>query len=324
MKDIFNLSDSQLELLAHSSRRELGYSPWAAWEAERTGFGLGFRRAAHYPSWLPLFITSDHYVSPLIELRENETNPEYGVYLSWNAQKVGILREAGVNALHCKHPWNYLNLDTTYAGPSRSGTLVFWPHSHGTVREDTNPEDFVSTLMALPDYYRPFTLCLMSYDIKLGLHKKLRKFGFPLTTVGDVNSQRYPRRFFRLMRNFWFAAGPDMGTQIYYTLWSGRPYRLVGRETFQLKTLTAPDTWQRTSLTDQFDRLFPTVELRRKVTDFESSLELDLEQPLDMQIKFVQENMGMDSSMTRKDLSRIIWDQLLTNSKTMPNLYLHR
>jgi hypothetical protein len=325
VKNIFDMTDTELESMAISPRRALGYSPWAAWESERTGFGLGFRRAAHYPSGLPLFFTSDHYVSPLIELRENETKPKYGVYLSWNAQKVDILREAGVDAIHCKHPWNYLNLDTTYEGESRNGTLVFWPHSHEAIHEDTNTEHFVSALMDLPEYYRPFTLCLMSYDIsKLGLHKKLRKYGFPLTTVGDVNSQKYPYRFFRLMKNFWFAAGPSVGTQIYYTILSGRPYRMVGRETHKEKVMTGSNSWYYKLYEDQKDVLYPDVELRKKVSDFEASLELNIEQPLEMQIKFTRENMGMNSAVTRKDLRKIIWEQLLVNTKTIPSLYLRR
>jgi len=324
MKDFCDLSDSQLEILARSPRRDLGYSPWAAWEAERSGFGLGFRRAAHYPSWLPLFITSDHYVDPLIQMRDNEVNPEFGVYLSWNAQKVDALRKRGVNAHHCRHPWNYLDLDTSHSGRTPSGTLVFWPHSHSKHRDDTDPEDFVSSLMDLPRHYRPFVLCLMSYDIGLGLHKKLRKFGLPLTTVGDVNSQRYPYRFFRLMRNFWFAASPNMGSQVYYTLWSGRPYRLVGRNAYQHKILSCTDTWNHESKSVAFNLRYTDNELKELVTDFEASLEFDLEQPLDMQVAFAKKNMGLESEMTRGTLTHIVWDQLQKNRKLMPNMYSRR
>ena len=324
MQEGIDLSDAQLESMANSARRELGFYPWAAWESERSGFGIGFRRATRYPTWLPLFITSDHYVDPLIEVRENEVNSAFGVYLSWNAKKVDVLREAGVDAHHSRHPWHYLNLDKTYVGPTRSGTLVFWPHSSPGYREDTDADEFVSSLMALPDYYRPFTLCLMSYDINLGLHKKLRKFGFPLTTVGDVNSQMYPYRFFRLLRNFWFTAGISVGTQVFYVIWSGRPYRLVGQHADKIKIVNSQGGWEQRDASVWFRKLYPNIELQNSVTEFRSSLELDLKQPLDMQTQFVRDNLGLESSLTRGSLSQIIWSQLAKNSKNIPNLYLRR
>lgn len=38
--------DLKLEKMAKRPFLERGLAPWAAWEAERTGFGLGFRMAA--------------------------------------------------------------------------------------------------------------------------------------------------------------------------------------------------------------------------------------------------------------------------------------
>lgn len=324
MQSRFNLTNSELESLAKSPRVGLGLAPWASWESERTGFGLGLRRAARYPSFLPIFITSDHGVDPYIDMRDNELNPAFGVYLSWNARKVPLLREAGVNAHHCRHPYTYLPLDIPQSGPSEGGTLVFWPHSHSRNHEQTDPAKFVSSLMELPDYYRPFTICLQSYDIGLGLHTRLRKLGLPLTTAGDVNSQKYPYRLFHLLRNFQFTAGNTIGSHIYYCFWAGRPFRLVGQDSFQMKRLNASGKWEYSTLLEEYERLYPNVELRRQVDDFESSLELDLRHPLEMQVKYVREQMGLGSSMTRRDLRQIIWEQFYKNTKSLPSLYLRR
>ncbi len=66
------MSDLQLEEKCVPGRFSKGLSPWAYWESERTGFGRQFRRRAFYPSILPLMLSSDHYVDPLVTLRDNE------------------------------------------------------------------------------------------------------------------------------------------------------------------------------------------------------------------------------------------------------------
>lgn len=76
-----------LEKLAKGFWLEKGLAPWASWESERTGFGLGFRFAASFPLFLPLLFTSDHYAAPITELRANETRNKYGTHLCWYSPK---------------------------------------------------------------------------------------------------------------------------------------------------------------------------------------------------------------------------------------------
>ena len=95
-------------------------------------------------------------------------------------------------------------------------------------------------------------------------------------------------------------------------------------DSFQMKKLKASGKWEYSTLLEEYERLYPNVELRRQVDHFESSLELDLRHSVEMQVKYVREQMGLGSSMTRRDLRQIIWEQYYKNTKSLPNLYLRR
>ena len=65
--ELVQISKTELEDKLKLGITKYGFAPWVNWESERTGFGKLIRRMAFYPSFLPLFVSSDHYVDNLIE-----------------------------------------------------------------------------------------------------------------------------------------------------------------------------------------------------------------------------------------------------------------
>lgn len=303
------MSDRELESLAKRPRIEKGLCRWTAWEAERTGFGLGFRRATSVPSFVPLPFSSDHYVDPRVDLRPNEVASGLDLYVSWNKEKVERLASAGVNAIHFPHPWLFLGLRESPTTASERGTLVFWPHSHGTSREELPREGFLGSLGDLPTHYRPLTICLQSYDILLGTHRELREWGFPLVTAGDVTSQRYPFRFAELVAGHKFTLGPNIGSHVYYSIWMRKPFLLFEPQMYAWKVEdVTTGKWRHVDSIDSWlDDTYPDREIRKRVDSFRASLMQIKPEPSPAEMSFVEENLGLGSATSQADFRKVVW-----------------
>ena len=151
------MSDAELEDLSGGKFFENGKSIWATWESERTSFGKTFRKMFRYPSFLPLFFSSDHYVDMLTSIRPNEVQPIYPLYFSWNYKKCKILRDQfKVNAVHIEHPWmSYRRKHFPEHSKAGNGTLLFWPHSHGSLKVNVDFDLLRKELGKIPQIFHP-------------------------------------------------------------------------------------------------------------------------------------------------------------------------
>lgn len=314
--------DLKLEKMAKRPFLERGLAPWAAWEAERTGFGLGFRMAAWFPLFLPLLFTADHYADPITELRANETSNRFKTHLSWYGPKVKILKEKGVNA-HCVwHPWNYLGLRSVPVEPGK-GTLVFLPHGRKGGEIDLNWSGLRTELASLPSWYGPFTVMLGAEDIHQGLHLTVRKeLGLPIVTAGLMESQFFPYRFWKILTSYSQTAGASSGSHVFYSIWAGRPHRFLNASeiSFSLKAksggsidLSPEAVWK---------RAYPDIETRAKIAEFNNSLSVDNQVPTKDQVAFVAECLRSPEALGRGDLIKLVWLQLFRKIHFLPGLYL--
>lgn len=316
------MSDLQLEEKCVPGRFSKGLSPWAYWESERTGFGRQFRRRAFYPSILPLMLSSDHYVDPLVTLRDNEVDSQAKAYLTWNYTKMQRLRKAGVAAYHVKHPWSSLLLRWSECLPlcNRRGTLVFWPHSNDLVMPEMQLERFVAALHQLGDEYEPFAICLTSHDVEKGVHKSLRQFGLPITTAGALTSQSFPEVFLGLISRFRYTAGPGLGSHVYYALALGIPFRLVDPTSFRYRSVGkdgAPG-----QVYDDLSEDYPDPVDREIIDDLMDSLKSPYEDvPMHLR-EFASHQLGESAGMSRARFSILAWSVLLRSPIQVLRLYL--
>lgn len=315
-------NDLKLEKMANRPFLERGLAPWAAWEAERTGFGLGFRLATWFPLFLPLLFTADHYADPITELRKNETSNRFKTHLSWYGPKVKILKEKGVNA-HCVwHPWNYLGLRSVPLTPGQ-GTLVFLPHGRKGEEIGLNWSALRKELARLPSWYRPFTIMLGAEDIQDGLHLTVRKeLGLPIVTAGLMESQFFPYRFWKILTSYSQTAGASSGSHVFYSIWAGRPHRFLNASeiSFSLKAESGGSI--DLSPEAMLKRDYPDIETRAKVAEFNNSLSVDNKVPTKDQVAFVAECLRSPEALGRGDLIKLVWLQLFRKIHFLPGLYL--
>ena len=311
-----------LEKMARLPGIEKGLAPWAAWEAERTGFGLGFRCAAGFPLFLPLLFTADHYADPITELRANEISNKFKTHLSWYGPKVKILREEGVDAYCVWHPWNYLGLRSRPRVPG-CGTLLFLPHWHSGIEIDINWSGLRAELASLPTWYQPFTVMLGAGEIREGLHLTVReKLGLPIVTAGRMESQLFPYRFWRILNSFSQSAGAFLGSHVFYSVWAGRPHRYLDPSNILISLKKNSEELSDLSHEEWMKSSYPDIETRAKMADFNHSLSFDLQSPTEDQVAFVQECLRSSDALDRAQLAKLIWSRFFINIRFVPDLYL--
>lgn len=314
-------TDSWLNKLSRNRPFRNGFSVWAAWESERTSFGKTFRKQISYPRFLPLFFCSDHYVDMLTSFRENEANPTYPLYFSWNREKCLKLRSLyGVNAVHVQHPWiPYRRKKYKYRNHDAKGTLVFWPHSSEQLTVQIDMERVEEQLSRIPEKYEPLSICISAHDVQLGLLPKIRRLNYPIFTVGNLQDQRFVDRFYQLVNNFKYSAGFYPGSHIYYLHEFGIPYLALdyshvtmtshGNPAFvdgkiDLLAKDYPDSIQRKAFEDWY----------KKMQDYSDEVTSD-------QMAFALEQLGCNSSTTRAEMRDLAYSALLENVLTTPKLY---
>ena len=319
---MFGMSDYQLEKLSKPRILENGRSAWATWESERTSFGKTFRKLIRYPSFLPLFFSSDHYVDMLTSYRSNESNPTYSIYFTWNEKKSEILRKVfDVDAYHVEHPWlHYRRRNFPVHSQSGTGTLIFWPHSHDNLNVSIDFNLVTRELSNLPSQYHPLAVCISSHDVKAGLHKKLRILGLPIYTAGNINSQQFVDRFYTLLDEFKYAGGFYLGSHIYYCQEYGVPYVALDYNIVEMESKAndgIPD--------GKFDFIakdYPDPYQRSLFDTWYSSLKEHSETVSDEQMEFAKINLGCYSTTSIRKIRLLVYRALLFNCYKIPLIYL--
>jgi hypothetical protein len=305
----FGYSNEQLETLCHVHAFESRVLPWAMWESEHTSYGRAFRKAARYPGLFPLLFSCDHGVMHGARCWQNETDSPYPVFFTWLKKKSeSMRRDFGKRSYHISHPWAHYRQERFANLPrSRSGTLVFFPHSNATTSHLLDLDQYAMDLKSLPAKCQPVVICLSFHDVLAGLHKKLRKHDIPLVTAGHGNSQRFIDRFYSLLFQFRYASSPNIGSHTFYIMESGVPFFLFGPyPKLEIKNSAFVDdgVYGNEILGDEEDvkRIAEFTQLMYERTD-----EVTAEQR-----GYISHYLGLDSTVSRSKMSRIVWGELFS------------
>jgi len=317
------MTDVELENLSRSRLLGNGWSVWAAWESERTSYGKTFREKLRYPSFLPLFFSSDHYVDMLTSIRSNEILPTYPLYFSWNYKKCKILRDQfKVNALHIEHPWvSYRQKYFPRHSQTGVGTLLFWPHSHGGLKVNIDFNLVKKEIEKIPQSFHPLSICVSALDVDMGIHKKLRALGYPIYTAGNVLSQKFVDRFYSLLNNFRYAGGFYIGSHIYYCHEFGVPYIALDYKIVNLESVNdeiIPD-----GSFDFIAKDYPDEVQREIFESWYNTLKQFSNEVSNEQLEFARQQLGCYSTTEVHQIRKIVYYELLRHAHRIPMLYFN-
>lgn len=275
------------------------------WTASVYGFGKWIRRYGYYPPCLPLCIYTDHGPgdpgsSPYPhELQSSAPVQFYHTKSSaarWKAvsrKPCYILYSPFVFARHT------LGIER---GNSARGTIFFVAHSTPSILENKAVDTYHQELSALPERFRPITICLHIHDVTKGLDRKYRERGYRVVTAGDSLDQRFTERFYGLLAQHKYALSNLFGSYGLYATEMGIPFGLYGTEP------------------EYHNQADPNVEKGdyksyRNTPFYQRAIELFGHLPEDSvnpeQLEFARYQLGVDDGITRSEMAHVLYKSLL-------------
>ena len=224
-------SDEELIYLCDIKTYSKNNIPFLFWTTEIYGFGKCYRDWLNFPSFLPIPFYGDHGVDLSGDLALHEKNNKSKIHLTWN--KFRFENKANSNfkkLLYITNPWVlYRRKQNIQLKDNRHGTIIFYSHTNiGIEFENDNHDSYFDDLSKLDPKFAPFVICIHMHDVNKGLHKKLRKYNYPIITVGNSLNQNFVDRFYDIIINFKYATSNKIGSQLFYSTEIGLPYFLYG------------------------------------------------------------------------------------------------
>lgn len=279
------------------------------WTAEVYSFGRCYRLIANYPKILPLFFYSDHGAGLHSNLYPHEINNSSEIHFTWSALKASRNSKLrNKKFIHIEHPWiTYRKKHGYIRSDGSKGTLVFFTHHVPGIEWQGHDDDqYLEELKQLPEKFHPIVLCMHMHDINAGHHKKIRHWGFPIVTVGNIYSDAFIDRFYNLTSQFAFGTSQEWGSQTAYMIELGIPYFFLG------KTPVLVNLSHKEMPRGKVDR-FQDEEHKRYVEKSEQLFSKPLDEVSTAQQTFVNEILGLNSSVTEQETAQIIWKSLFTH-----------
>lgn len=198
-----------------------------------------------------------------------------------------------------------------------NGTLLFLPHSHDSFRSTFDWNKVKSELERIPKRALPVTVCLGEQDIKKGLLREVREnLNLPVVSAGELTSQLFPFRLWRLFRNYAFTAGFDDGSHAIYAIWSGRSYLLLDNGVFSSKKRVEGGRWTESYINERFMQDYDDEEIAREMKHFLTSLQTFRTEPSEQQNDLVEQWTNSNDSLSRSQLRDLLWQSLLSKMLT--------
>lgn len=313
-------SDEELlRLSCIQQRNESGYAPWASWEVENSSFGHTLREWTGFPAWLPICACSDHGVHWESRCWPNEIQSHYRLFLTWNSKKGKLMRQHHKKqVLHIPHPWiSYRKRHYPKINSERKGTIVYFAHSNSTttpVYKSLNA--YMESLHDLERQSGPVVLCLSFHDILKGMHRKLRRYSFPIVTAGNTSSRFFVDRFYSISSQFTQACSPIIGSHVYYLVESGVPFFLYGSPpSYEIKgSKSVSDGLQDWREYGDDEDIENYRALHALFSDPSDTVTFD-------QLQAVERYLGANAKTCAKTLRHHLWTALLINSPHLVPLY---
>jgi hypothetical protein len=222
-------TDSELDVLCNV--KDFMNFPILFWPTELYSFGKCYRDWLGFPKGLPIPFYGDHGVDLSGILHNHEKNNKSRIHLTWSKSKFKNIDNFQHKKLfYITNPWVlYRRKRQIELKKNRKGTVVFFAHSNvGIELESSNFDLYFKDLDNLDKSFSPLIICLHMHDINKGLHKKIRKYGYPIITVGNSFNSCFVDRFYDIISNFKQATSNKIGSQLFYCTEMGLPYFLYG------------------------------------------------------------------------------------------------
>lgn len=294
--DYKGYSEKQLLLLCDTKQATKRPYDIAYWTSEHYSIGAYLRGYARYPSWLPIFVYSQHGVgNHTISAHEIGNDAEAMFVFSQEALKnFHAISDKPCYQVTMPYVW-YRRKHNIRQSLFAQGSLVFPFHSTLEVDVAFNISRYIDELRALPKDFHPIVVCLHRSDILKGLHKQFIERGLPVYTAGCPEDIYFGSRFYSLLHNFKYTLSNHVGSYAFYSIEMGIPFSLFG-ENGLLINRTDPN------LPKGPINILANKYYKAQIEIFSGiHTEIPSEQNL-----FVKEALGIGQGVTRQELKNIL------------------
>lgn len=206
------------------------------WAAELYSFGRGLRMLARLPQWLPIPANLDHGVDHRTFLEGGQESQRSRYFLSWQGWRARAEVRTKKRIHLTLHPMVALRIARGIEKwPGAKGTLIFVPHSLPDMDNNTEFSESMEEFLTLPPEFHPIVLCVQMRDIEKGLHRKLRSFGIPIVSAGDINSPWFAERFYSILQNFQYSSSTATGSHVFLSEEMGVQFFLMGDRELRMR-----------------------------------------------------------------------------------------
>lgn len=186
------------------------------------------KKYADFPAHYPLKAVLEHGLFFDDWMWDVDRSARLPLYFSSSAHRARIqTRETGRASIPIGYGFLYaMSLFRTIHGSEESmdirrGTIVFPSHSTHHVKAVYDHEAFAGTLDALPERYKPVTVCIYWKDFLHGYHSPYEKKGFRIVTAGHIFDPDFLYRFYDICRHFKYSTSNNIGGHLFYSVKSG-------------------------------------------------------------------------------------------------------
>lgn len=218
-----------LNLIQHPTPSSL---PYPYWTSEVYGFGQGIREYGYYPSWLPLFIFTDHGVSRDVSICNIELEHDAEAMFYHSIDSVNEFKQKSNISCYCYYsPLAFFRKNNKIEKDKNAkGTLAFPQHSMSSTNIDL--DRYIQQLKDLDREFHPVSICVHRDDIESGIYKKFLDAGFDLFTAGHPSDINYAKRFYNNLSKFKYATSNMPGSYLFYAVEMNIPFFIYGDEVF--------------------------------------------------------------------------------------------
>jgi len=264
------------------------------------GHDLILRRYAGYPRPLPMNVRIQHGWYHDIEDRLSDLHVDQPIQFVWSRRMADRWRAysqrkvivSGTPLVHFRH------MEGIERRPDAAGTVVFPQHSTRSYDSVYDVQRYCRDLDALPDEYRPITICLHFRDVER-LAPGFRENGYSeIVTAGKSRAPDlgFARNFYSILSRHKYASSNDILTGMFYAIEMGIPFFIYGPEAEDYSTADG----SRGNFKPFAD------EIRPLFTGPSTTIS-------DEQRRLVTEELGIEDAMLPQELRRELWNLFLVH-----------
>ena len=269
----------------------------AYWTSEAYSFGEHYRNYGYYPSFLPLFVYSDHGVGGIQEVFKHELENNAPAFFVFNEKKYKNYKKQSRKPCYITIPpliW-YRKHNKIEQSKNAKGTIAFPSHSTPEVDSCFDIRKYIEKLKSLPEDMQPVCVCLHMHDINKGRHKIFLENNIPVYTAGNAFDIRYAQRFYDILRNFKYSCSNLIGSYTYYSIEMKIPFSLFGES---CKYINKADA----------NLEHGTYNYKNKDYLLEEKIFLGIHKEITpQQKKIVENNTNNPKAISRLKMAKILW-----------------